>query len=139
MVRWHHHHRLNGHEFEQDLGDSEEQGSLACCSPCSLSVTISRSLLKLMSIESVMRSNHLILCYRLLLLPSIFPSIRVFLSRVGSSHQVAKVLELQHQSFQIIFRVDFLISISTIIYITVSLDNFFFPQLQPVGRGSFIP
>ena len=33
MVRWHHHHRLNGHEFEQDLGDSEEQGSLACCSP----------------------------------------------------------------------------------------------------------
>ena len=27
------HHRLNGHEFEQALGDSEEQGSLACCSP----------------------------------------------------------------------------------------------------------
>ena len=27
------HHRLNGHEFEQTLGDSEEQGSLACCSP----------------------------------------------------------------------------------------------------------
>ena len=105
----------------------------------SLSVTISRSLLKLMSIESVMRSNHLILCYRLLLLPSIFPSIRVFLSRVGASHQVAKVLELQHQSFQIIYRVDYLISISTIIYITVSLDNFFFPQLQPVARGIFIP
>ena len=31
MVRWH--HRLNGHEFEQALGDSEGQGSLACCSP----------------------------------------------------------------------------------------------------------
>ena len=31
MVGWH--HRLNGHEFEQTLGDSEGQGSLACCSP----------------------------------------------------------------------------------------------------------
>ena len=47
-------------------------------SPASLSLTNSRSLLKLMSIESVMPSNHLIFCYPLLLLPSIFPSIRVF-------------------------------------------------------------
>ena len=44
----------------------------------SLSFTISCSLLKLMSIESVMQSNHLILCFPLLLLPPIFPSIRVF-------------------------------------------------------------
>ena len=44
----------------------------------SLSITNSRSLLKLMSIKSVMASNHLILCHPLLLLPSIFPSIRVF-------------------------------------------------------------
>uniref|UniRef100_A0A8B9WT91 Voltage-dependent T-type calcium channel subunit alpha n=1 Tax=Bos mutus grunniens TaxID=30521 RepID=A0A8B9WT91_BOSMU len=44
----------------------------------SLSFTISRSLLKIMSFESVMPSNHLILCHPLLLLPSIFPSIRVF-------------------------------------------------------------
>ena len=44
----------------------------------SLSFTISQSLLKFMSIESVMSSNHLILCLPLLLLPSIFPSIRVF-------------------------------------------------------------
>ena len=44
----------------------------------SLSVANSQSLLKLMSIESVMPSNHLILCHPLLLLPSIFPSIRVF-------------------------------------------------------------
>jgi len=43
-----------------------------------LSITSSRSLLKLMSIKSVMPSNHLILCCPLLLLPSIFPSIRVF-------------------------------------------------------------
>ena len=41
-------------------------------------ITNSQSLLKLMSIESVMPSNHLILCHPLLLLPSIFPSIRVF-------------------------------------------------------------
>ena len=46
----------------------------------SLSFTISLSLLKLMSVESVMPSNHLILCHPLLLLPSIFPSIRVFSS-----------------------------------------------------------
>ena len=44
----------------------------------SLSITNSQCLLKLMSIESVMPSNHLILCHPLLLLPSIFPSIRVF-------------------------------------------------------------
>ena len=44
----------------------------------SLSLTNSWSLLKLMSIESVMPSNHLILCHPLLLLPSVFPSIRVF-------------------------------------------------------------
>ena len=46
----------------------------------SLSLTISRSLPKLMSIESVMPSYHLILCHPLLLPPSIFPSIRVFSS-----------------------------------------------------------
>ena len=50
--------------------------SAAC--QASLSITNSQSLLKLMSIESVMPSNHLILCHPLLLLPSIFPSIRVF-------------------------------------------------------------
>ena len=45
----------------------------------SLSITSSRSLLKLMFVESMMMlSNHLILCHLLLLLPSIFPSIRVF-------------------------------------------------------------
>jgi len=44
----------------------------------SLSFTISQSLLKLMSIESVVPSSHLVLCCPLLLLPSIFPSINVF-------------------------------------------------------------
>ena len=44
----------------------------------SLSIASSQSLLKLMSIESVMPSNHLILCHNLLLQPSIFPSIKIF-------------------------------------------------------------
>ena len=49
-----------------------------CSTPGSPSFTISRILPKLMSIESMMPSNYLILCHPLLLLPSIFPSIRVF-------------------------------------------------------------
>ena len=49
----------------------------------SLSFTISQSLLKLMSIELMMPSNHLILCHPRLLLPSIFPSIRVFSSELA--------------------------------------------------------
>ena len=49
----------------------------------SLSITNSWSSLKLMSIESVMPSNHLILCHPLLLLPSIFPSIRVFSNKLA--------------------------------------------------------
>ena len=66
----------------------------------SLSFTISQNLLKLMSIESVMPSDHLILCRSLLLL-SIFPSIRVFSNeKKRPSQQVAKILELQHWSFQ---------------------------------------
>ena len=36
MVGWH--HQLNGHEFEQTVGDAEAQGCLACCSPCSCTV-----------------------------------------------------------------------------------------------------
>ena len=49
-----------------------------CSRPDSLSATNSQSLLKLMPTESVMPSNHLILCLSLLFLPSIFPSIRIF-------------------------------------------------------------
>ena len=65
----------------------------------SLSITSFWSSLRLMSIESVMPSNHHILCRPFLLLPSIFPSVG---RRVSSLHQVAEVLEfqLQHQSFQ---------------------------------------
>ena len=65
---------------------SVTQSCLTLCDPWTaarqapLSITISRSLLKLKSIQLVMASNHLILGHPLLLLPSIFPSIRVFSS-----------------------------------------------------------
>ena len=63
----------------------------------SLSFTVSWSLLRFISIELVMLSNHLILCYSLLHLPSIFPSIKVFFQWVSSSYQVAK----KYRSFNI--------------------------------------
>ena len=59
-----------------------------------LSFTISQSLLKLMSIESMMPSNHLIFCHPLLFLPSIFPRIRVF-----SSESVLHIRWPKYQSF----------------------------------------
>ena len=60
----------------------------------SLSFTILRSLLKLMSIKSVMPSKHLILCHALLLLPSIFPSIRVFSNELALRIRWPKYLSL---------------------------------------------
>ena len=60
------------------VSDSATLWTAAC--QASLSFTISQSLLSLMSIESVMLSNHLILCHPLLLLPSIFPNIKLFSS-----------------------------------------------------------
>ena len=62
----------------------------------SLSITNCWSLLKLMSIESVMPSNHLILCYPLILLPSIFPKIRVF-----SNESVLRIRWLKYWSFSL--------------------------------------
>ena len=75
----------------------------------SLSFTISWCLLNFMSTESVMLSNHLILCHPLLLCFQSFPALE-FSQWMGCLYQVAKVLELQpqHQSFQWIFRVDFI-------------------------------
>ena len=81
-------------------------GTAAC--QASLSITNSRSLLRLISIESVMPSN-LILC-RPPLLSFNLSHLQGLFQWVSSLHQVAKVLELQlqHQSFQWIFRTDFL-------------------------------
>ena len=91
----------------------------------SLSIINSWSLPELMSIELVVPSNHLIVCHPLLLPPSIFPSIRVF---SNESFQVAKILEfqLQHQSFQLIFRVDFL-------YLFIYFLNFYFILQYCIG------
>ena len=63
----------------------------AACQP-SLSITNSQSLLKVMSIESVMPYNHLILCRSLFLPPSIFPSIRVFSTQSVLSTSVQSVI-----------------------------------------------
>ena len=75
----------------------------------SLSITNSQSLVKLMSIESVMPSNHLIVCHPLLPTFNLCQHQGLF-KLVNSSHQGAKVLELQlqHQSFQWILRIDLL-------------------------------
>ena len=70
------------------MSDSETPWTAA--RQASLSFTISQSLLKLMSVESVMPSNHLLLCQPLLLLPSVFPSIRVFYSGLALSIRCPK-------------------------------------------------
>ena len=86
----------------------ESPWTAAC--QASPSITNSQNLTKLMFIKSVMPSNHLILYWPLLLLPSIFPQNSVISNESVFFHQVAKVLEfqLQHLSFQWIFRTDFL-------------------------------
>ena len=67
----------------------------------SLSITNDRGLLKLMSLELVMPSNHLILCHPFILLPSIFPSIRVFSNESALHIRRPKYWpKLQYQSFQ---------------------------------------
>ena len=68
------------------MSDSLQLHGLTRACQASLSINNSRSLLKLMSIEAVMPSNHLLLCHPLLL-PSIFPSIRVF-SNNGNSDRL---------------------------------------------------
>ena len=81
----------------------------------SLSITNSQSLLKLMSIESVMPSNHLILCRPLLFLPSIFPSFRVFSNESALHIRWPKywsfsfnISPSNEHSVQISFRMDWL-------------------------------
>ena len=79
-----------------------------------------------MSVEKMMLTNHLILCYLLLLLPSIFPSIRVFSSELALCIRRPKVLELQHQSSNeysglISFRIDWF----DLLAIQGTLKNFF--------------
>ena len=84
----------------------------------SLSFTIPQSLLKLMSIESVMPTNHLVLCCPLLLLPSIFPSIRVFSNESALHIRWPKywsfsISPSNESSGLISFRIDSLISLQS--------------------------
>ena len=103
----------------------------------SLSITNSQSLLKLLSIKSVIASNHLIVCRPLLLLPSIFPSIRVF-----SNESVLPIRWTKYWSFSfsisssneysglISFRMDWLNPLA-VLRDTHSLKHQFFdPQLS---------
>ena len=103
----------------------------------SLSIANSWSLLKLMSIESVMPSNHLILCHPLILLPSIFPSIRVF-----SNESVLRIRCPKYWSFSFSislsneysglssFRMDWLDLSRVFSNTTVQKHQFFSPQLS---------
>ena len=70
----HFHKILEGHVMKSLEKNQWSWRAWTAACQASLSFTISRSLLKLVSIESVMPSNHLILCHRLLFLPSIFPA-----------------------------------------------------------------
>ena len=69
-------------QFSHSVVSDSATPWIAACQ-ASLPISNSRRLLKLMSVESVMPSKHIILCRPLLLLPSIFPSIRVFSSESG--------------------------------------------------------
>ena len=107
----------------------------------SLSINNSRSLLKLMSIESVMPSNHFILCHSLLLPPSIFPSIKV-----SSNESVLPIRMPKYWSFSISpsneysgmssFRMDWLYLLSvqgtlkSLLSTTVQKHQFFGAQLS---------
>ena len=107
----------------------------------SLSITNSQSLPKLMSIESVMPSNHLILCHPLLLLPSIFPSIRDF-----SNKSVLRIRWPKYWSFTfsispsneysglISFRMDWL----DLLAVQGTLKSFPTPQFKSIDSSMLI-
>ena len=122
------------------MSDSVTPWTAAC--QASLFLTISQSLHKFMSIESVTPSNHLILCRHLLLLPSIFPSIRVFFNE-----SVLCIKWPKHWSFSFIispsneysglisFRIDFdLLAVQGISRVfsstTIQKHQFFSAQLS---------
>ena len=118
--------------MSDSLSDSDP-----CTAACqaSLSITNSQSLFKLMSIESVMPSNHLILCRPLLLLPSIFPSIRV-----SSNESVLCIRYPKCWSFSIspsneylgliFFRIDWFDILAVFSNTTVQKHQFFRAQLS---------
>ena len=111
----------------------------AACSP-SRSSTISRSLLKFMSIDSVMPSNYLILCHPLLLLPSLFPSIKVFSSESAFHIKWPKdwsfsfsISPSNEYSGMISFRIDGLISLQS----RNSQESSPAPQFESINSSAF--
>ena len=123
---------------------------IAACQ-ASLSITNSRSSLRLMSIESVMHSSHLIFCHPLLLLPSIPPSIRVF-----SNESTLRISWPKYWSFSfsiilskeipglISFRMDWLDllavqgTLKSLLHTTVQKHQFFGTQLSSQSNLTFI-
>ena len=96
-----------------------------------LSFTISQSLLRFMSTESVMPSNHLVFCHPLLLLPSIFPSIRVF-----SNESAPQVRILAHLLFLLFIQECLCFSIFGLFMTTLLYGKtlrYHSPKLHPVA------
>ena len=124
---------------------SVAQLCLTLCNP--LDYTNSQSLLKLLSTESVMPSNHFILCCPLLLLPSIFPSIRVFSNESGLHIRWPKywsfsysIIPSKESPGLISFRMDWLIlqskGLSRVFSNTTVLKHQFFGT-QPSSQSNF--
>ena len=126
---------------------SSAQSCLTSCDPwtaacqTSLSITNSQNLLKLMSIPSMMPSNHLILCRPFLLLPAIFPSIRVFSNELVLHIRWPKYWSFSfspsnEQSGLISFRIDWLDLLGvqgilkSVLHTTVQKHQFFGAQLS---------
>ena len=86
-------------QFSHSVVSDSAAPWIAACQP-SLSITNSRSSLRLTSIESVLPSSHLILCHPFLFLPPILPSISLF-QWVNSLHEVAKVTSVMFNSFRL--------------------------------------
>ena len=139
--------KLPGKPFFIVQFSSVAQSCMTLCNPwtaacqASLSITNTQSLLKLMSIESAMPSNHLILCHPLLLPPSVFPSIRVFSNETVLCIRWPKYLSLSFSislsneySRLISFRMDWLDLLSvqgtlkSFLHITVQKHQFFGAQ-----------
>ena len=106
----------------------------------SLSITNSRSSLKLMSTESVMPSNHLILCHPLLLLPSIFPRIRIFLNESALSIRWPDYWSFSFSispsnaySGLISFRMDWF----DLLVVQGTLKSFLTPQFKCINSSAF--
>ena len=123
------------------MSDSVTPQTAAC--QASLSFTISWSLHKLMSIESVMPSNHLTLCLPLLLPPSVFPRIRAFSNKSGLHIRWPKywsfnfsISPSNEYSGLISFRIDWFDPIHSSVYMSIPISQFIPPPPLPPTSGA---